>query len=432
MHPTLQEGIHWQRGETPPGFFAIIFLGATHDHVTVDDAADTVARLWEMYQGLKHGMVRDLPGVPVPDGNLKVLLGIGPKAFTLEGRPEGAAPLPVALADAGFQTPGQQEGRISTDSGIFYEDHTNPADACFAVQFTADTPLAVERAVVETWKLLYDDAAKNGKAALEIRASFSGTRRDDGRSWIDFHDGVSNIAPADRENVIMIRQAEPSDGAGPDPDAWTCGGSYLAFIRLYIDLEKWRELGPRQEILVGRAKLNGCPMISEVGPRFFPDCDGRRPLLEADVKLVGSETRLSRAIARSHIHRARHHPVPLPGQEMLQTDLRAVDAIRIFRQGYPFLETSEAYPGFRVGLNFVSFQAMPETLVGILGNNDWLEKTNFGGDAEGADDYASFITARAAGFFLVPSCRDAPPLSAAERFPGDRALTVRAAVPAPA
>ena len=65
---------------------------------------------------------------------------------------------------------------------------------------------------------------------------FSGSQRDDGRSWIDFHDGLSNLKPAERAEAIVI-------GAGSDEprDAWTINGSYLAFIRLGINLAIWRD-----------------------------------------------------------------------------------------------------------------------------------------------------------------------------------------------
>ena len=98
-----------------------------------------------------------------------------------------------------------------SDGGIRYaeqaDDLTDLADVAFAVQFTADTPLAVERAIVETWKLLHDEGEH---AALEIVAVFSGSQRDDGRSWIDFHDGLSNLKPTERAEAIVI-------GAGSDP-----------------------------------------------------------------------------------------------------------------------------------------------------------------------------------------------------------------------
>ena len=81
-----------------------------------------------------------------------------------------------------------------------------------------------------------------GEPALEIVAVFSGSQRDDGRSWIDFHDGLSNLNPAERAEAIVI-------GAGSDPPsaAWTINGSYLAFIRLGINLAIWRDLNDTKQ-----------------------------------------------------------------------------------------------------------------------------------------------------------------------------------------
>ena len=71
------------------------------------------------------------------------------------------------------------------DSGIRFgsaqAELTDVSDAAFAVQFTVLTSLAVERGVVETWKLLHDTGAA---APLEIGGVFTGAQRDDARSWI--------------------------------------------------------------------------------------------------------------------------------------------------------------------------------------------------------------------------------------------------------
>jgi deferrochelatase/peroxidase EfeB len=58
-------------------------------------------------------------------------------------------------------------------------------------------------------------------------------QRDDGRSGIGFHDGVSNMESSERHDAIAIK---PS---GTDADAWTVGGIYLVFARLAIDVASW-------------------------------------------------------------------------------------------------------------------------------------------------------------------------------------------------
>jgi deferrochelatase/peroxidase EfeB len=247
MHPTLQEGIYFQHGQTPAGFFTIVMLEVP-DEATARQAAGALAGLWQLYQQLKQGMVRDLPGVEVPTGDLQVMLGFGRKAFELRGR-RGAVHAPAAVTDDDFLAPAVG-GPISTDSGILFESDTNPA----AVRLRSSSPASrpcLGRGVVETATLRDDSRARHGPR-LRITAVYSGAKRDDGRSWIDFQDGISNIAPQDRERVIMV---QATDRVAANDDNWTDGGTYLAFIRLYIDLGVWRSLKPQmQSQLVGRDK----------------------------------------------------------------------------------------------------------------------------------------------------------------------------------
>ena len=253
MQAALQDGIYFRHGERPPAFFMLLLL-AQADKADPASVNEQLAKLWEVYAGLKEGRVRDLPGFRVPDGNLGVLLGFGSNAKL---RPEfemsDALPPPYAFAP---MKPGNPIVGGPEDGGICYaKQAADLADVAFAVQFTADTPLAVERAIVETWKLLHDEGED---AALEIVAVFSGSQRDDGRSWIDFHDGLSNLKPTERAEAIVI-----GAGSGPRPAEWTINGSYLAFIRLRINLAIWRDLNDAQQgRLVGRDKLTGCPLVS--------------------------------------------------------------------------------------------------------------------------------------------------------------------------
>jgi deferrochelatase/peroxidase EfeB len=167
--------------------------------------------------------------------------------------------------------------------------------------------------------------------------------------------------------------------------------------------------------------MTGCPLVSEKGPEYFPSCDPHRPVLDADPKLLPDDARLSEAINRSHIHRARQFD-DAPDFQVDDEVKAAIENRRIFRQGYHFLEPHDSFPGFRVGLNFVSFQSAPGILTHIFGDAGWLGYTNFGGN----DDFR-LVSASAAGFFFVPPRNGAPPLAARERFPGERILTLRRA-----
>ncbi|MEJ8645450.1 hypothetical protein WKI68_37965 [Streptomyces sp. MS1.HAVA.3] len=102
--------------------------------------------------------------------------------------------------------------------------------------------------MVELWKLLSGGRDRDtGSGTLEIAGIQTGFQRDDRRSWIGFHDGVSNLASHEREGVISIGESEAGQ------DSWTVGGTYLVFLRLAVDLTQWHHL-PRaeQELLVGR------------------------------------------------------------------------------------------------------------------------------------------------------------------------------------
>jgi deferrochelatase/peroxidase EfeB len=265
---------------------------------------------------------------------------------------------------------------------------------------------------------------------------FGGSQRDDGRSWIDFHDGLSNLKPAERAEAIVI-------GAGSDErrDEWTINGSYLAFIRLGINLELWRELNDsRQERLVGRDKLTGCPLVSFVDDENTPGvpavgCPIPGTLTVEGDALFRDPPQITDSgqfvVTETHMRRTNQRDTPASN----------VASFRIFRQGYPYFEPlrvqahateatgaanrvpsadgearSISSEPFRVGLNFVSFQNSPERLIGMLTTNGWLRGTNFGGPGDGGSSDFRLLTAYAAGIFFVP------PFAADDPFPGYRLL----------
>ncbi len=401
----LQEGIYHASGARPGNAFLILFLRVSPGQ-SAAQAGTAFAQLWRTYRGLEEGSILDLPGHLVPAGDLSVLVGYGVNAFELAGAGVSA---PIALRQHGlFRSPlPTGGGPFLLGSGLRYGDdvRVNPATEEITVQFIANTQLAVNRAVVETWKVLHDlTDPETGAAPLLITGFYQGFQRDDGRSWIDFHDGVSNMRSEERAGAIVIK---PSGAAA---ERWVEAGTYLAFIRLGVDLSRWRRLNrDQQELLVGRDKLSGCPVeaTDEAGrPLPHRSC----PIATTtQVRDPGNEAfreppnAADRMVRMSHVQRANHHQGPSSDPSSL----------RIFRQGYEFLERIEAAPGFRVGLNFVSFQDTPERLIRMLRQPGWLGQTNFGGDPDqplpGTD---RLLTVRAAGVFLVP------PLVDGEPFPG--------------
>lgn len=406
----LQEGIYYAKTRRPGAFFAIIFLQAATE-AGAERAGAVLADLWQMYQGLKQGRVRDLDPVVVPHegDDLHVLIGFGPNAFDLPGM---AHPRPRGFEGSLFRSPQGRGGPLLPGSGLRYapDVDANSATEHVCVQITAQTKLAVDRAIVETWKTLLDavDPA-TGIADLAITSFYIGFQRSDRRSWIDFHDGLSNLEADERERVIVTK---------PDQDEeWCVGGTYLAFMRIAVDLPAWRKLTRRdQELLVGRDKLTGCPLI-DIEPDGTLHADPGCPVAGTQIwetpndphfaeppPAVGAEE-----IRLSHVHRASHH-----------SDL--VDeprSRRIFRQGYEFLEWQQGYPGFRLGLNFVSFQDTPARVVEILRMDGWLGQVNFGGDPQAQPaGMESLLSVYAAGIYF------APPVVPGEPFPGAGAFGI--------
>jgi hypothetical protein len=405
---TLQEGIFYAPGERPGKFFALMFLRAGA-HCDARRAAENLTDLWRLFEGLKQGRVPDLDPVTVPfeEDNLQVLLGLGPSSFELPGvarrKPDGLE------GDRLFTQPREDGGGpLLTGSGLAYA-----ADASagllgeeFCVQVTADTKLAVDRTIVETWKLLSDRVDPEvGSPDLEPTTFYLGAQRSDRRSWIDFHDGLSNMRSEERERAIAIDAR-----AGEE---WCGGGTYLAFLRLAVDLAAWRKLSRReQELLVGRDKLSGCPIVAFAGEGELmtdPGCPvaGTRIWETPNDPVFAEPPRASDpTVAQSHVQRANHHG-----------EGSGSGGRRIFRQGYEFLEWREGPPSFRAGLNFVSFQDTPERLTGMLTSEGWLGRVNFGGDPDRQPvGMENMLSVYAAGLFLVPPRRNGEP------FPGASVL----------
>ncbi|WP_327412359.1 Dyp-type peroxidase [Streptomyces sp. NBC_01233] len=407
---TLQDGIYHAKGCRPPGHLALVFLRANPgaDAPAVDGALREVTAL---LRGLAEGRVAELPGHPVPTGELKFLLGFGPKAFEIPG---GRLKCPTSLGPGfRFRSPDREKGGgpllvgggLPYASDVFCNDSTEE----FCLQLTAETQLAVSRAVVELWKLF--DAGRDGgtrKPALEIAGVHTGFQRDDLRSWIGFHDGVSNLESNEREGVITIGAAEAGQ------DTWTVGGTYLVFLRLAVDLGSWHLL-PRaqQELLVGRDKLTGAPLTGT-------DPEGR-PVPAAGCPVPGT-TEVTQAGNEDF-----HQPGPTDDPVLLAAHVRRANlagtadpelggSLRVFRQGHEFFEPIPDAPGFRVGLNFISFQDNPDRVLRILTQRSWLGGINFGGQPGPDGPAGRLLTVRAGGTYLVPPRHDAAPYPGAEVF----------------
>jgi deferrochelatase/peroxidase EfeB len=391
--PMLQSGIYLNPADGPPKAFLFVVLDLAND---IDRAAarHAIQTVWNTLAELKDGKVRDLtatrPGnrdVMVDTNTFDALLGYGASFF----HPERAL---TPQAKPALLVPLDHDG--GPFSALKWGDGVEPrsGEGDLAIQLTGRDAHAVKRAAVEIWKVIVDE-----HLPLVIRQTFSGFARDDKRSWIGFHDGISNIKPSQRLAAIEC--------AG-DPD-WNRGGTYLAFLQCQVDLRRWRELSREdQELLVGRDKLTGCALEKTelendtVVPRAFAGCPAGPTAtpLERDLFRDPPETG-DPIIEASHIHRANQN----------RAEPTTPSAHRIFRQGYEYLE--EIGPdGPRLGLNFVSLQRDLEHLRQILGLSSWLGEVNFGGSAAPAagPPPVKLIDLLAGGFYAVPP--------AARPFPG--------------
>lgn len=391
----IQEGIYYRQEQRPGCSFAILFFRAQPE-ATAQSVSVALTALWQMYANLKAGSVRDLPNHPVPANNLSTLLGFGTKAFSLKG---AARTAPEALS-LSFRSPlPTGGGQLLVGSGLSYDPTVsdNLATEEFAVQFIADNDLSVYRAIVETWKMERDGLLPS----LQMGAFYTGFQRDDGRSWIDFHDGVNNLRSDERDGVIRIA------ASGDPKETWTVDGTYLAFIRVSVDLASWRGIvQERQSTVVGRDKLTGCPLTAISAGSGLVVAAGCPPAgkNEFDDQFRDASAAVDATVALSHIQRANHRlgPPDDPG------------SARVYRQGFEFFERDAAAPGFRAGLNFVSFINTPERLTKVLTTATWLGSTNFGGEIN-QDGGLQLLSVLAAGVYFVP------PTEAG--FPGRSALT---------
>ena len=413
MQGHIQEGINWYKGAKPRTHFKLLILDASAK-LSAKELRNFIQHIWGTVQSLKAGIVPSLgPEYPVDPKDLEVLIGYGHKFFE---RRDLALPTPEGMIPINrFPQPNTSGSRyVLPGAGIPYDDDIveNSADAELVLQITANSELAVNRAHVEILKRLNDLTGFEGSdvPALIVKAAFDGFGREDHRSWIDFHDGISNLRKGEeRRQVIAIK---PDNAGG---QTWTHNGTYMVFMRLPVNLQIWESIPEKnQEILVGRTKKSGCPILrlDDTGnPVPDPRCPvtGTREITESGNEQFREPSAVvSDELKLSHVQRANHHRSPV-----FKPDSR-----RIYRQGYEFVEAAEKTGQYRVGLNFVSFQDDPDRVLFILTQSDWLGNLSFGGDPDQQNDgIDKLVTARAAGTYYVPPVQIDSAFPGAEMFP---------------
>jgi len=422
---SLQEGIYYTKGSRPGRSLGIVFLRTNRSSDALE-VGKVLTRIWQICTNLKNGVTGDFKDLdlsyPELYHDLKVMIGYGPRIFDLNGTHRKTPKLFSEL----FVEPNRGGGPVLEGSDLSYhediiENHAALDDV--VIQFISNNVFVTNQCIVEIWREISEvkKIDKHG-ASLSLTKFYDGFRREDNRNWMGFHDGVSNIKDEERKGIITINgyQVKPEDN-------WIINGTFMGFIRLYVDLHHWWTVNRNeQELMVGRDKVTGCPImgindttgknivmkgcpkpgtkeVTENGNEAFRD----HPPYGFQMLPAGASDELLRF---SHIAEAR---------KITPHSIRQKEQYRIFRQGYEFLEKIEPYPGIRAGLNFISFQDNPirllNTLVNI--NAESAKDLKTGWNQRKKEDiqrykFNSFFRVGAAGIFFVP------PQNSEELFPG--------------
>lgn len=393
----LQDGIYLSPATRPPNAFLFLTL-EIKDGTPAALAREALHRIWDVLTDLRAGVIRDLKATKEGEGDQSIdaatfdfLLGYGASFFD-PAKGLTSAHRPARLR--GLSRPRKPFGNLPWRPGARQDGE---GEVC--LQLTGRDGHSTSRAAVELWKIIADD-----QLPLAISGSFDGFARDDGRSSIGFHDGVSNIRPSQRLAAVECQG---------DPE-WNRGGTYLAFLRCAVDLAAWRRL-PRnaQELLVGRDKLTGCALEGttdrdgEILARPYVGCPAAADASAEDRdKFRDPPETGDPVVEASHVHRANQN----------RTEPTTHAGHRVYRQGYEYL-AGFGPDGPDLGLNFVSFQGDLEHLWQILGLPSWLGGVNFGGRLErepGEPEPIHLMSLDAGGLYVVPP--RAQPFPGAELF----------------
>lgn len=421
---SLQEGIYYTKGSRPGQSMGIVFLRVKKSSNT-SEIGMVISKIWDICSDLKNGIPTDFRNSNLSHAkhyrDLTVLIGYGPKIFDLNGTLKKR---PEMFSNLYFSEPNKGGGSVYPGTDLSYhadltENHAALDD--IVIQFISDSPFVTNQCVVEIWRELSSKTKENDySASVSITRFYEGFRRADNRNFMGFHDGVSNLKHEERKDVIAINQSHVK----PE-DKWTIEGTFLGFIRMYVDLQRWWQVKRSdQELMVGRDKMTGCPLIGinestgkNIVMRGCP-IPGTKEITDDGNEHFRNHPRYGiqtlpagvsdKILKYSHIAEAKK----ITGQTHTQKEYQ------IFRQGYEFLEKIESYPGIRAGLNFISFQDKPirlfNTLVNISDEKAFSLNTAYGKLKEVPPKFRfnSFFSVGAAGIFFVP------PQVKEEVFPG--------------
>lgn len=410
MLGNLQEGIY-HNTKTPIGTSFCIMSLRAENATQIREIGSAVQLIWNNLVKLKKGIIPDLiiDSKHRKSGNLTALVAYGYDLFKISGAQKQR---PASFNnDWNFKPPYSGGGGAVLDgANLTYSEKTSSNHLLtdhILFQFIAEGEFFTNRAAIEVWKVLHKLGKNRGGAPLRMTGLYTGFQRADHRNWLGFHDGVSNLKSQERSHVITI-----SPRYLTYKDRWTLNGTYLAFMRIEFNLEKWEDTSlTEQEILVGRDKLTGCPLIG-VDKNGKPVKDNRCPI-------PGT----SEVIDRGNEYFREHPPYGIGTQDkILQYShigrTRPIDkvpiwdkkSLRIYRQGFEYLSSSTEHSGLNIGLNFVSFQNTPERLYRSLTyQHTGFQKNLASTPPPNLDQFMSVLVG---GVFFVP------PKIQGEPFPG--------------
>ncbi|MDR4492239.1 MAG: Dyp-type peroxidase [Candidatus Nitrosocosmicus sp.] len=417
MNGSIQNGIYYRKDQNIGNSFCIIFI-KINKYSKISDIGMRLSHLWSNIQNLRDGIVKNLDISPAKRsaGNLTALIGYSSNIFSLESvkrkKPEHFK------TQWDFCEPNPNGGgSILNGSKICYANNVtyNPLKDCHIVlQFIADSEFHTHRALIETWKELYfENERKDSDTNIAITNYYTGFQGANGRSLIGFHDGVSNVKSSDRLQTISIK-------SGPIlEDYWVENGTYLSFMRIIFNLKAWESLDiEKQEIIIGRDKETGCPIIDfdntgkPLKDRMCPVSGthdvtdpGNEQFRETSeyVNRYRSSSNFSDVLRNSHISRSN------PFNSLMGKNTQT---IKVFRQGFQFIEPEAFLTNFNIGLNFICFQDSIEKLATLLTYEDNKLDGVQPAHPQNLINFQDFFSVTSARNFLVP------PLIDGEQFPG--------------
>jgi len=406
----LQDGIYYKEGQRPGNSYCVLFL-ESKGKSDAKAIGNELFELWQVYDNLKSDIVKSnaLKEKSEQLGELSVLVGYGSKAFLIPGTLKQK---PKDFDEKYYFCEVSGGNAIIENSSLLYSESLteNPvASSCIIVQFISNDESVTKFAWTRTSEFFENYLKENQNEGLYIRKFYTGSNRPDNRSLLGFYDGVSNIRSSERESIISI-----SDKNLQSSDLWTLKGTYMAFIRMKIDVDRWNKTEERiQERIVGRDKATGCPIIGIKDDRniLLSGC----PTYGTD-SVIQYGNQIYRSISENYGNPIEDESKQLEASHMNRmikgyTTLDSKDQqSKIFRQGYDYLDPTDNYPYFSAGLNFVSFQNSPEKIYNLL-RYGFNKNYDNEGNKPGLE-LSDFVRVESAGIFFVP------PFSRQEKFPG--------------